>query len=186
VRGGIHNKTENDAAQEKTLNLPSYSIAASMICAKHDENGKIMPSTKNGRSILARSTKPRGLPPDTIMASMLFRTLDHEAQKDKASTVVLTDEQEMNSFPQTCQSDSEKMVQDEESDDEFEYEKPIPNAIANDRDYAQSSVSSVTMYSSYHNDPVVRASNNLYNLLRANHAAAQRIKTPAFDNLFEA
>jgi hypothetical protein len=185
VRTGIHNKTENDVGQEKAPNLPSYSIAASMLCAKHDENGKIMPSTKNGRSILTSPPKPRGLPPNTIMASMLFRTLGHEVQ-NQPSTVILNNELEIDSFPPICQLNNEQMIEDEESDDEFDYEMTIPNAIANDRDYAQSSVSSVTMYSSYHNDPVVRASNNLYNLLRANHAAAQRIKTPAVDGLFEA
>jgi hypothetical protein len=182
-----HNKSESErkGGRERNPSLPSYSIAASMICAKQDESGKVMPSKKNPLSLIKSPPKTRVLPPNTILASMLFQSLEDEEPKKASHYKSMNEGVDSHAQP-VSRMINEPEIEDDESDDEFDEDKPIPDAIGKDREYAASSVSSVTMYSSHHNDPVVRASNNLYNLLRANHAAVQRITNPRHEGLYEA
>jgi hypothetical protein len=60
----------------------------------------------------------------------------------------------------------------------------VPPAIGR-TESKESTVSSVTMYSSYHNDPLVRASNNLYDILRKHNHQQQQRQQPHTD-LYEA
>jgi len=155
--------------RDTTNSLPSYSVAGSTIFSKKDEGGKIVPFTKSQLGTFMGPPQSSGVPPNTIMASMLFRNLEINSEKKTSRNVL--------------DNDGEK--DDEERENEFSYEKRVPHNIRKHREYEPSSVSSVTMYSSYQHDPVVRASNKLYNILRVK--SLQQVNAETNDiGLFEA
>jgi len=59
--------------RDTTNSLPSYSVAGSTIFSKKDEGGKIVPFTKSQLGTFMGPPQSSGVPPNTIMASMLFR-----------------------------------------------------------------------------------------------------------------
>lgn len=169
------NEIECLYSQGTRKSFPLNPMSASMICAVHDEGG-MTSNKKTDKSSLMSPPKPRGIPHNTIMASMLFRSLGEETKRSP-SKFGLKNETEI-------EREYEPQSDDEVSDDS-DGDDVVPRDVSEHRECAQSSVSSVTMYSSYHNDPVVRASNNLYNILRSNHFNEMNNK-PIGDGLFEA
>lgn len=80
---GVMNDISNDRDEAKT-NLPAFSLTGSMLCRELENNRVRQNGTKANQTMLSPQ-KPLGLPSNTIMASMLFRTLQEEEEKTKAS-----------------------------------------------------------------------------------------------------
>ena len=185
--------------------LPPFSVTGSMLY-NNIESGKLKEGeTKaaGARPKLMSPPRPHTLPPNTIMASMVYRTLQH-TEKTTTTTKRPNDEEE-----------------DDDDDDEYDENKmmiaaasgavtrkkkkrtqtasrPTEREIISMHDKenasvpcdiksqdAQSSVSSVTMYSSYHHDPMVRASKNLLDILRSNRFEEFAAETQS-NTLYEA
>lgn len=89
-RGGIMNDISNGSTEEpeaKTT-LPPYSLTGSMLC-REMEQGNIRPNGTTANQQMFSPQKPMGLPSNTIMASMLFRTLQQEEESESTSHVSL-------------------------------------------------------------------------------------------------
>lgn len=173
----FQNENECSFSHNVKISLPLNSMSASMLCASRDNGGKVVTFKKRKcNPSLMSPPKPRGISHNTIMASMLFRTLGEETKRSPSEYIAKNEtENESEYEPQS----------DEEVSDDSDDDHVVPQDVSKHRECAESSVSSVTMYSSYHNDPVVRASTNLYNILRSNHFGAMNNK-PVGDGLFEA
>lgn len=73
--------------QEAKTNLPPYSLTGSMLCREMEE-GHLRPNGTTAQQMMS-PCKPVGLPSNTIMASMLFRTLQEEEERKTTSGVSL-------------------------------------------------------------------------------------------------
>lgn len=152
---------EDAPAESMPSSLPSFAVAGSMLCSsiqseRPESNGTRKIQHQRKASAYG-GAQPRSLPENTIMASMLYRTLPADNQKR-------TNNQSKS------RSDGRKQVADY-YDSEEDYDSNVPHSInrTDSKDGGVSTVSSVTMYSTYNHDPMVRASNNLLdNILRSN------------------
>jgi hypothetical protein len=144
----------NDFEVQKTT-LPSYSISGSMLCS-NIEQGKIQENSTSAARNMPSRQKQTGLPPNAVMASTLFRTmnLDQTTERTKKNPGEKAPLRNLYSSAST-----------ESNDDEAPY---VTINRSNSSDGAQSSVSALTMYSTSQNDPLVRASNSLLDILRSN------------------
>jgi hypothetical protein len=148
--------TKEAIAIEKKPSFASYSISGSMLCT-NIENGRIK---ENSTSAATKKTSPHiptGLPPTAVAASSLFRSMNLTTAH-VANTKRLTGPAPQQNLYVSRSVDSV----DEEDSPYVTIKRP------GSKDGAQSSVSSVTMYSTYQNDAMVRASNNLLDILRSN------------------
>ena len=144
----------NDFKVQKTI-LPSYSISGSMLCS-NVEQGKIQENSTSAARNMPSRQKPTGLPPNAVMASTLFRTmnLDQTTERTKKNPAEKATLRNLYSSAST-----------ESNDDEAPY---VTINRSNSSDGAQSSVSALTMHSTSQHDPLVRASNSLLDILRSN------------------
>jgi hypothetical protein len=156
---GIMNDLSNVADEAKT-SLPAYSLTGSMLC-REMEKGKIRSNGTAASQKMMSPQKPMGLPPNTIVASMLFRTLQEEEMSAKI-TGGSKDRLGLASIPE--------------------------NVLDSPKDGAASTVSSLTMHSKESEvDPrIVRASNNLLRILQANNFEAFDAKPKPRTTLYEA
>jgi hypothetical protein len=147
----------SDNARIEPKSLPAYSISGSMLY-NNIETGKINANSTIASHKLTSPLKPSGLPPNAVMASTLFRTmkLDGKDQNLKAPS------QTKHLIKQTPIDVYDKFSTDPPEDEKEAY---IHINQTSSKDGSQSCVSSVTMYSSYQNDPLVRASNSLLDIL---------------------
>ena len=67
----------SNGPDEAKTSLPAYSLTGSMLCRELDQ-GKIRSNGTRVNQNTMSPQKPVALPPNTIMASMLFRTLEQE------------------------------------------------------------------------------------------------------------
>ena len=149
--------------------LASYSVSGSMLC-NNIEKGYIPNNSTSAARKLECPQKPHGLPPNAVMASNLFRTMKLDKPTQNAYT-----EKKIRPVKALAQ----RGIYASDSSDSRDEEGPcLTIKRTQSKDGAHSSVSSVTMYSCYHNDPLVRASNSLLDILRAN-------KFQTFDNCEE-
>jgi hypothetical protein len=88
VMNGVMNDISNGPEAEAKTNLPAYSLTGSMLC-REMEKGNIR-SNGTTANQLTSPQKPMGLlPSNTIVGSMLFRTIEEEEKTKSASSVSL-------------------------------------------------------------------------------------------------
>ncbi|KAI2491135.1 hypothetical protein MHU86_23421 [Fragilaria crotonensis] len=148
---------ETDKVEKRTL--AAYSISGSMLCS-NVEKGYIPSNSTSAARKLNSPLKPTGLPANAVMASTLFRTMKLDDRSHKSA-----DPTKRRLIKTTSHSDIHASFSNDSGDERAPY---VDIKRTNSKDGAQSSVSSVTMYSSYQNDPLVRASNSLLDILRSN------------------
>jgi hypothetical protein len=139
-----------DFDEAKDSRLPPFSLAGSMLCREMDK--KTSQGITKVSQRMYSPQRPIGLPVNTIMASMLFRTLEKEEQVSLGSiNGQYPDKKEHSSIPDVVTSSS-----------------------SDSRSTAGSTVSAITMYSSEANsDPrMMKASNDLLAILQSNNFAA--------------
>lgn len=166
--------TDTDKARPNEFNnkkkeLMAYSISGSMLCS-NIEKGSIPANSTSAAQRLTSPLKPTGLPPNAVMASTIFRTMKLDDRVRKTAKPAQR---------RLVKTVSHRDIHASFSNESGGERAPYVNIKrTNSKDGAQSSVSSVTMYSTYQNDPLVRASNSLLDILRSN-----RFQT--FDNCEE-
>lgn len=162
-------KVGSDEFKNEKRTLAAYSISGSMLCS-NIEKGSIQANSTSVSQKLTSPLRPTGLPPNAVMASTLFRTMKVDDRVKKTAKPTTR---------RLIKSVSHRDIHASFSTDSGDERAPYVNIKRSDsKDGAQSSVSSVTMYSSYQNDPLVRASNSLLDILRSN-------RFQAFDNCEE-
>eukprot|EP00545_Synedropsis_sp_CCMP1620_P000938 CAMPEP_0119014398 /NCGR_PEP_ID=MMETSP1176-20130426/9663_1 /TAXON_ID=265551 /ORGANISM="Synedropsis recta cf, Strain CCMP1620" /LENGTH=300 /DNA_ID=CAMNT_0006967569 /DNA_START=52 /DNA_END=954 /DNA_ORIENTATION=- len=146
---------------EPKPSLAAYSISGSMLCG-NIENGRIKEDSTKGARKMTSPQKPTGLPKTAVAASALFRSMQFD-DVPAAETRRFTGPTERK---KALHQNIYGSMSDDSIDDE---DSPYVTIKRSDsKDDAQTSVSSVTMYSNYQNDPMVRASTNLLDILRSN------------------
>ena len=209
------------SGEVKAGGLPPFSVSGSMVCnsvgkksAKSSTDSKTTTkttkTTKTTRNKMMSPPRPHSLPPNTIMASMVCRTLEWEEKsqqqqpREKKDKVLLLGnggkqdtiipQKIVSAYDEMADDHRERRVVDDDRNNQEDYEdgvdenfgaycmeeydqyddsetddsSGVPQNIRDRDSCAQSSVSSVTMYSSYNHDPMVRASRNLLDILRSN------------------
>lgn len=142
--------------------IPSYSISGSMLCG-NIEKGKIKDNSTSATTRPRDSVKPAGFPANAVMGSALFRTMKLDSSIQTMTETELTKQKLQKTIANRTVCNS--LSVDSHDDEDSPY---VTIQRTNSSDGAHSSVSSVTMYSSYQNDPLVRASNSLLDILRSN------------------
>lgn len=164
------NLEETEVVNASTKTLPMYSISGSMLY-KNIENGAIKDdSTKAARKIekqttnnLATNIAGSGLFHQSVANEDTYYT-NHMLQSNQDNE---TKDMHPRPFLQNKPDESRKVAFALSSDSSEAGEVPCAIDRTDSKESAHSSVSSVTMYSTYQNDPLVRASNNLMDMLRS-------------------
>ena len=152
---------ETDKGEKRTL--AAYSISGSMLCS-NVEKGYIPSNSTSAARKRTSPLKPTGLPPNAVMASTIFRTMKQDDRAHKSA-----DPRKRRLIKTLSHRDIHASFSSDSGDERAPY---VDINRTNSKDGGQSSVSSVTMYSSYQNDPLVRASNSLLDILRSNRFQA--------------
>ena len=166
VMSDLSNIEESDFSnveEAATKGLPRYSLTGSMLC-REMERGNILPGGTSAPQTMMSPQKPMGLPVNTIMASMLFRTLQKE-ESLSLQTVYGQHEQKGSKeiVPRTIhlltpESSSRKVGE------------LVPRTVT--RGNSSSTISSITDHPSEKPDMrMIKASNNLLALLQSNNFA---------------
>jgi hypothetical protein len=139
-----------DLDEAKVSSLPPFSLAGSMLC--HEMDKRIAQGITKAPQNMYSPQRPIGLPANTIMASMLFRTLEQEEQLSLGGS-------------------------DGQHPDKNEHPsilEVVTSSSSDSRSTAGSTVSAITMYSSEANsDPrMMKASKDLLAILQSNNFAA--------------
>lgn len=77
----VMSDVSNGPDSEAKTSLPAFSLTGSMLC-RELEKGSIRENGTRANQSTASPQKPMVLPPTTIMASMLFRTLEQEEKSE--------------------------------------------------------------------------------------------------------
>lgn len=86
---GVMSDISNGPEAEAKTNLPAYSLTGSMLC-REMEKGNIRSNETTANQQFTSPQKPMELlPSNTIMGSMLFRTIEEEEKTKSASSVSL-------------------------------------------------------------------------------------------------
>jgi hypothetical protein len=147
---GIETRGDKHNLDEAKTNLPPFSVSGSMLC-REMEKGRMHHLVTTAPQYMMSPQKPIGLPANSIMASMLFRTLEKEEQFSFAgSDGKRTDRKQYPSIPaEVTSSDSRSTT-------------------------GGSTVSAITMYSSEASSDLrmMKASKDLLAILQSNNFAA--------------
>jgi hypothetical protein len=140
----------SDFDDSKGARLPPFSLAGSMLCREMG-NKKILPEITEAPQSTYSPQRPIGLPANTLMASMLFRSLEEEEQ----FTLGGSDGQ----YPDKAENSSIPDV--------------VTSSSSDSRSATGSNVSAITMYSREANsDPrMMKASKDLLAILQSNNFA---------------
>lgn len=159
-QNGSHHQSKNARAGEPKPSVPSFSISGSMLCS-NIEQGRIKEDSTAAANKISKPHRATGLPPTAVAASSLFRSMQLEEHADTTKN--------KNRGPMDRKVARHNLYGSVSADSIDEEDSPyVTIKHCDSKDGAQSSVSSVTMYSSYQNDPMYRASNNLLDILRSN------------------
>lgn len=156
---------QSDELKEPAI-LPSYSITGSMLY-NNIENGSLKEGSRAAQK-LKSPYKSNGLPSSALMGSTLYRTM-HLDESMTANSSGKTKKKQPEKAAKHQNYIDARMSADSQDDEDAPY---VTIGRTSSKESVESTVSSVTMYSSYQNDPLVRASNNLYDILRSNHFEA--------------
>ena len=143
---------------------------ASMVCRTlewEEKSQQQQPREKKDKVLLLGN----GGKQDTIIPQKIVSAYDEMADDHRERRVVDDDRNNQEDYEDGVDENFGAYCMeeyDQYDDSETDDSSGVPQNIRDRDSCAQSSVSSVTMYSSYNHDPMVRASRNLLDILRSN------------------